>query len=54
MSENDYIAEYVKEKYPSLLGFDFALWKFGRQMLKVGAIFADAFNSIAEEEYKDE
>ena len=31
MSDNDYIAEYIKEKYPALLGFDFAMWKLGRQ-----------------------
>ena len=27
MTNNDYIAEYIKEKYPDLLGFDYALWK---------------------------
>ena len=27
MTENDYIAEYVREKYPSILGFDYGLWK---------------------------
>ena len=28
MSENDYIAEYVKEKHPEIIeSFDFALWK---------------------------
>lgn len=27
MTENDYIAEYVKERYPLLLGFEFYLWK---------------------------
>lgn len=31
MSNNDYIAEYIKEKYPTLLGFDFAMWKLGRR-----------------------
>ena len=31
MSDNDYIAEYIKEKYPTLLGFDFAMWKLGRR-----------------------
>ena len=30
MSENDYIAEYIKEKYPRLLGVEFAFWKIGR------------------------
>lgn len=29
-TENDYIAEYVKEKHPSILGADYAMWKIGR------------------------
>lgn len=32
MSENDYIAEYIKEKYPMLLGIEFGLWKFAKQI----------------------
>lgn len=27
MTENDYIAEYIKERYPQLLGLDYALWR---------------------------
>lgn len=30
MSENDYIAEYVKEKYPNILGISYVLWRTGR------------------------
>lgn len=30
MTENDYIAEYIREKYPRLLGIGFTLWKIGR------------------------
>lgn len=30
MSENDYIAEYVKEKYPNLLGVSYAFWRTGK------------------------
>ena len=30
MTENDYIAEYIKEKHESLLGVDFAVWKVFR------------------------
>ena len=29
-TENDYIAEYVKEKRPELLGIGFWIWKMGR------------------------
>ena len=32
MSENDYIAEYIREKYPKLLGMDYTVWKMGRLM----------------------
>ena len=38
-SENDYIAEYVREKHPSILGADYALWKIG----KIGADFITQF-----------
>lgn len=31
MTDNDYIAEYVKEKHNGLLGFDFAVWKMARK-----------------------
>lgn len=39
MTNNDYIAEYVKEKYPNILGFDFEVWK----MIKA---FSNAINSV--------
>lgn len=29
MTDNDYIAEYVKEKFPKILGFNFFAWKMG-------------------------
>lgn len=41
-SENDYIAEYIKEKHPSLLGADYAFWKMG----KVAADFAVQFAEV--------
>lgn len=30
MTENDYIAEYVKEKCPQILGADYELWVFAK------------------------
>ena len=30
MSGNDYIAEYVRQKHPGLLGIDFTIWKAAR------------------------
>ena len=41
MTENDYIAEYVKERHPSILGVDYVIWKSVR-------LVADACRGIAE------
>ena len=41
MTENDYIAEYIKEHHSDLLGFEFSLWKVGRMS-------AEAVNKIKE------
>lgn len=30
MTENDYIAEYIKERHKDLLGFEYAMWKVNR------------------------
>lgn len=58
MSENDYIAEYIKEKYPALIGFDYAMWKLGRQYAEfvkdIAKGVTDIFNAINEEEHLDE
>lgn len=45
MTENDYIAEYIKEEYPNLLGVDFALWKMGRIAVDIGRKIVKAFNN---------
>lgn len=37
MTENDYIAEYIKEKRPEIIStFSFHLWKLGRVMKNIG------------------
>ena len=42
MTENDYIAEYIREKRPELItSLDFVFWKIGR-------ITTDAFKGFAE------
>lgn len=46
MTENDYIAEYIKEKYPQLLGVDFGLWKFGRQISNAARTLGEVFSKI--------
>ena len=32
MTDNDYIAEYVKKKHPGILGFDYAMWRMARSI----------------------
>lgn len=53
MTENDYIAEYVKERYPQLLNIDFAMWKAGRTvgeaMRSVGEAIAEIMEQMEEE-----
>jgi len=46
MTENDYIAEYIKEKYPQLLGVDFGLWKFRRQISNAARTLGEVFSKI--------
>ena len=46
MTENDYIAEYIKEKYPTLLGFDFTLWKMGKIPVNGGRKIVEVFNTV--------
>ena len=50
MTENDYIAEYVKEQYPRILGADFALWKFGKMLRECGKTLNKALKNIPQEE----
>lgn len=52
MSENDYIAEYIKEKHPGLLGFDFALWKAVKKVIEIGNAIAEVFRNIDIEDLK--
>ncbi len=52
MTENDYIAEYVKEKHSGILGFDFAIWKAAKQLIEIGRNLANIFSSMSEEDIK--
>lgn len=52
MTNNDYIAEYVKEKYPNILGIDFVLWKTGKSIIKMGNCIAEALNNVNKEDLK--
>ena len=53
MSENDYIAEYIKEKYPRLLGVDFLIWKFGRAIQTMVQEIVDIFEGMTPEEREE-
>ena len=50
MSENDYIAEYVKVKYPNILGVEFAIWKMQKQMVNAVKPLCDFLGSLSKEE----
>lgn len=54
MTENDYIAEYIKEKFPQLLGVDFGFWKISRKIGESFSVLADALNmQDSEKEVQD-
>ena len=46
MTENDYIAEYVRERHPQLLGLDYAMWKFSRKISEAARTLGEAFSKI--------
>ena len=47
MSENDYIAEYIKERRPELIrSFDFILWKMSRITANAVKKIIDTFSGI--------
>ena len=54
MTENDYIAEYVKEKHPGLLGADYAIWKVGKIAVEVVRDFRESMKTIKWEEIAEE
>lgn len=53
MSENDYIAEYIKERYPKLLGVEFAFWKFGRAIQTMAQDIIEIFKNMTPEEREE-
>lgn len=46
MTENDYIAEYIKERYPELLGFDYVLWRASRMAREYAQRLASIFENV--------
>lgn len=52
MTDNDYIAQYIKEKHPSLLGFDFYIWKMCRVIGNTVGQIGDILKTIPPDELK--
>ena len=52
MSENDYIAEYVKERHPGILSFDYAVWRLTRAIFEFGISMREAISRISEKDLK--
>ena len=50
MTENDYIAEYVKEKRPEILcSFDYITWRFSKSLDNILLGFSDAIDKCLKE-----
>jgi hypothetical protein len=62
MTENDYIAEYVRERHPGILSIDYAAWRLDRAISEFGISMREAISRISagelqrmmEEEQEDE
>ena len=52
MSENDYIAEYVKEKHPGLLGLNYAIWKLPKILVNAFSDLGKALRESSPEEIR--
>ena len=50
MTDNDYIAEYVKERHSGLLGFDFAIWKMAKKIQETAQATGEVFRNISPED----
>lgn len=55
MSENDYIAEYIKENRPEIIySFPFIIWKMGRMIEEVANDIIAGLKSLTAEEEQSE
>ena len=50
MTENDYIAEYVKERHPGILSIDYAAWRLARAVSEFGIHMREAISRMSAEE----
>jgi len=46
MTENDYIAEYVRERHPGILSIDYAAWRLARAVSEFGIHMREAISRI--------
>lgn len=46
MTENDYIAEYVKERHGELLGFEYLMWRASRVAKEYAQKIASIFENV--------
>ena len=54
MTENDYIAEYVKERCPEVIQtVDFAFWKLGKSISEFGEELVKSFKWHPKEDKTD-
>ena len=50
MTENDYIAEYVKERHPGILSIDYAAWRLARAVSEFGIHMREAISRMSPED----
>ena len=50
MTENDYIAEYVKERHPGILSIDYAVWRMVRVVSDFGIHMREAISRMSPED----
>ena len=50
MTENDYIAEYVKERHPGILSLDYAAWRLARAISEFGVHIREVISRMPAED----
>lgn len=50
MTENDYIAEYVKERHPGILSLDYAAWRLARAISEFGVHVREVISRMPAED----
>ena len=46
MTENDYIAEYVRERHPGILSIDYAAWRLARAIREFGVSMREVISRM--------